>query len=82
MTVAIPLGIHAAIAHHLREVADSFSSSVFLRRGNETASLRSIVAMLSLGITVGTDVEIIADGIDESAALAAIVAIIGCTSSI
>ena len=82
MTVAIPHGIHAAIAHHLREVADSFSSSVFLKRGSETASLRSIVAMLSLGITAGTDLEIIADGIDESAALFAIAEIIERASSI
>lgn len=72
-TVRLPHGVHAAIAHRLHQTAGLFSSSVFLRRGEETASLRSIVRVLALGIQVGTVVEVLADGADEAEAVAAIV---------
>jgi phosphotransferase system HPr (HPr) family protein len=75
-TVRLPHGVHAAIAHRLHQAASRFSSSVFLRRGEETASLRSIIPVLALGIQVGAVVEVLADGADEAEAVAAIVGIL------
>ena len=79
-TVRLPHGIHSEIAHRLHHVASHFSSSVFLRWGEETASLRSIVAVLALGIEVGTEIEILADGADEVEAVAAVAAMVQSTT--
>ena len=79
-TVRLPYGVHSAIAHRLHKTASTFSSSVFLRSGEETASLRSIVAVLALGIQVGTEIEILADGPDESEAVAAVIAMVQSTT--
>ena len=80
-TVRLPHGVHAAIAHRLHQTASRFSSSVFLRRGEETASLRSIVAVLALGIPVGAVIEVLADGTDEVDAVAAIVRMLRSTTT-
>ncbi|WP_166787915.1 HPr family phosphocarrier protein [Cryobacterium adonitolivorans] len=80
-TVRLPHGVHAAIAHRLHQTASRFSSSVFLRRGEEIASLRSIVAVLALGLHVGADIEVLADGTDEVDAVAAIVGMLRSTNA-
>ncbi|TFC02510.1 HPr family phosphocarrier protein [Cryobacterium mannosilyticum] len=80
VTVRIKQGIHAEIAHLLHQEAGRFSSSVFIQHGEETASLRSIVAVLSLGVEDGTEIDVLADGTDEAAALAAAVAILEQTA--
>jgi phosphocarrier protein HPr len=75
-TVRIPQGIHAAIAHGLHREAGRFESSLFLKHGARTASLGSIVAILALGVERGAEIEILADGSDEAAALVAIVGLL------
>ena len=70
----------AVTAYPKESSASGFSSSVFLRWGDETASLRSIVAVLSLGVEDGTEIDVLADGTDEAAALAAAVAILEQTA--
>ncbi|TFB95310.1 MULTISPECIES: HPr family phosphocarrier protein [Cryobacterium] len=75
-TVCIPQGIHAAIAHRLHREAGRFQSSLFLKHGARTASLGSIIAILALGVERGAEIEILADGSDESAALVAIVGLL------
>jgi phosphotransferase system HPr (HPr) family protein len=72
VTVLLPLGIHAAIAHHLVQLAVLFRSSIFLSYGGRTASLQSIPAILALGAPHGCELGILADGIDEAAAATAI----------
>jgi len=81
-TVRLPHGIHSAVAHRLHHAASGFSSSVFLRWGDETASLRSIVAVLALGIQTGTEIEILADGTDEAEAVAALIAMVQSTTEV
>ena len=76
VVVRIGQGIHAEIAHRLHQVAGRFSSSVFIQHGEETASLRSIVAVLALGVEAGAEIDVLADGTDEADALAAAVAIL------
>ena len=80
VTVLLPYGIHAAIAHRLHRSASRFSSSVFLRASSETASLRSVVAVLALGVQSGAEIDILADGADEAAAVAAVVAMLQSTT--
>jgi phosphotransferase system HPr (HPr) family protein len=76
VTVRIPDGIHAGIAHRLHHEGGRFQSSLFLKHDGRTASLGSVVAMLALGVEFGAEIEILADGGDEGAALSTIVALL------
>lgn len=73
ITVRIPAGIHAEIAHNLRHLGSGFTSSIFIRHLERTASLQNIPALLALGVTAGTEIQLTSDGPDEVAAIAAII---------
>jgi phosphocarrier protein HPr len=68
------LGLHARAAAQLVKLASSFQSSVTLSRPDTRASAnaRSILNVLMLAAINGTVLEIIAEGEDEEAAIAAI----------
>ncbi len=76
VTVTIPGGIHARIAAELAAVVAAHTSSVFLMAGRMTSLARSW-EVLSLGVSHGEQVTVIADGRDEEQALAAVVALLG-----
>lgn len=73
VTVLLPGGIHAGIAHHLCKGASLFASSIFLSHHDSTVSLKSIPGVLSLAIHHGDEIEFLADGDDELPAIAAMV---------
>jgi phosphocarrier protein HPr len=68
------LGLHARAAAQLVKLASSFQSNITLLRPETSASAnaRSILNILTLAAVNGTTLEIVADGEDEAAALAAI----------
>ncbi|MBK8447079.1 MAG: HPr family phosphocarrier protein [Micropruina sp.] len=72
VTVIDTAGVHARTAQELVVLAKSFASSIYLRRGGSTATLRNPISILALGLACGATVEVLADGADEQAALAAI----------
>lgn len=72
VTVVDPAGVHAQTAQKLVLLAKTFASSLYLRREGGTATLRDPISILALGLACGATVEILADGADEQAALAAI----------
>ena len=69
------LGLHARAAANLVRVASQFQSSLTLQRldGNAEADAKSILSILTLAASRGTDLKIIANGIDEQEALDAVV---------
>ena len=69
------LGLHARAAANLVRVASQFQSSLTIKRldGNAQADAKSILSILSLAASRGTDLKIIADGVDEQEALDAVV---------
>ena len=71
LVVGHELGVHALVAHDLAEQAAHFDSSLFLRTGGRSASLRNVVDVLALGLRLGDRVSVWADGLDESEALEA-----------
>ena len=77
VTVVDPAGVHAQTAQKLVLLAKTFASSLYLRREGGTATLRDPISILALGLACGATVEILADGADEQAALAAIEAHLG-----
>jgi phosphotransferase system HPr (HPr) family protein len=68
------LGLHARAAAKLVRVASGFHSQVLLRRrdGSASADAKSILSVLMLAASCGTELQASAEGIDEEAAMNAI----------
>jgi phosphotransferase system HPr (HPr) family protein len=74
LLVKAPLGLHARAAAKLVRVASGFHSDVLLRRedGSAIADAKSILSVLMLAASRGTELQATAEGIDEEAAMNAI----------
>lgn len=68
------LGLHARAAARLVRTANNFQSTLRLERldGSVTADAKSILNVLMLAATGGTELRAIAEGHDEAEALAAL----------
>ena len=66
-------GIHARPAAVLVQVAKDFRSSIYFQKGQDRINGKSIMGILTLAATYGTELKIIAEGEDEEAAVEAIV---------
>ena len=68
------LGLHARPAMTFAEKAGEFTSTITVRRSDSTDEVdgKSIMQMLMLAGTMGTELEIIAEGDDASDALEAL----------
>jgi phosphocarrier protein HPr len=68
------LGLHARAAAKLVRVANGFQSQVLLQRvdGGITADAKSILSVLMLAASRGTELQARADGVDEEVAMNAI----------
>ncbi|HLO01316.1 MAG TPA: HPr family phosphocarrier protein [Pyrinomonadaceae bacterium] len=68
------LGLHARAAAKLVRLASSFQSQVVLQRveGGVTADAKSILSVLMLAASRGTQLHVRAEGADEEVAMAAI----------
>ena len=64
-----PEGLHARPATFFIHKANTFKSSVWVENGDRRANAKSLLGVLSLGIMGGTDIRIIAGGIDETQAV-------------
>ena len=72
------LGLHARPAMAFVELANAHACDVTVRRadGDEEVDRKSIMQMLLLAATKGTELEIACDGVDEGAAVAALVKLV------
>ena len=72
------LGLHARPAMAFVELANAHACDVTVRRadGDEEVDGKSIMQMLLLAATTGTELEIACDGVDEGAAVAALVRLV------
>lgn len=79
-TVINATGIHARPASQFVEQAKKFKSSVTVRNAKNTSaggvSAKSIIGVLSLGMSRGTVIEISAEGEDEKPAVDALVELV------
>lgn len=66
------VGLHARPASLLVSTANSFKSSVSVKKEGTIVNAKSILGILSLGAEQGTELEIIVDGEDEENAIQAI----------
>ena len=72
VVVANPQGLHARPADLVVKLANRFSSSVILIKGSERVDAKSILGILTLAATEGTELSIEADGQDAEQALDAL----------
>lgn len=73
ITITNETGLHARPASVFVSTASKFTSELMLRKGEKQINAKSIMGVLSLGITKGTEITISADGPDEEEALGALV---------
>ena len=75
-TIANKLGLHARAAAKLVNTAMKYSSNCEIEFNTQTANAKSIMAVLILSATQGSEITIRCNGEDEAQALAAIRALI------
>ena len=71
ITIKNSIGLHARPATFFIQKANTFKSSIWVECGeNRRANAKSLLGVLSLAITQGTQITLIADGSDEQEAVA------------
>lgn len=59
------LGLHARAASSFVKVAQGFEARVTVKNGTQSADGKSIMSMMMLQATIGTEIIMILDGADE-----------------
>lgn len=75
-TIVNRLGLHARAATQLVNCASGFASSIWIRLGSRRVNGKSIMGVLTLAATRGSEVLVEADGEDAEEAVAAVVKLI------
>jgi phosphocarrier protein len=73
VTIQNRAGIHARPSAMLVQTAKDFNANIYLEKGNDRINGKSIMGILTLGASYGTEIKVIAEGEDEQAALEAMV---------
>ena len=76
ITVVNAVGLHARPATLFIQKANDYRSSLWIERGDRRVNAKSLLGVLSLGITKDTEIVIIADGPDEEFAIEGLIEII------
>ncbi len=72
------VGLHAKTATLFIQKANEFSAGIWVEREERRVNAKSLLGVLSLGITRGTEITLSADGVDAVDALDALVKLISC----
>ena len=70
------VGLHARPATFFIQKSNEFKSSIWIEKEDRKVNAKSLLGVLSLGITKGTEIKIMTDGVDEEEALNALEALI------
>ena len=76
VTVVNALGLHARAAARFVKVASRFRSQIRVTRGQHTMDGKSILGLLLLAASRGSELTISADGPDEADAVEALIALV------
>lgn len=69
-TITDPVGIHARPAGLLAKAAKVYQSTVTLYKGEKSANVTRLMAVMGLGVKCGDTVKVTAEGADEDIAIA------------
>lgn len=70
--VKLKTGLQARPAAMFVQEANRFSSDVFIQKGGKKVNAKSIMGLMSLAVSSGSTITLIADGNDEAEALDAL----------
>lgn len=70
------LGLHARASSKLVSLANSFKSNLTITKDNKNANIKSIMGVMMLAVSKGSQVTLSADGEDEQLAITALVNLI------
>jgi phosphocarrier protein len=76
VTVKNQVGLHARPATFFIQKANEFKASIWIEKEERKVNAKSLLGVLSLGITKGTEIKIIADGDDAEEAVDGLVELI------
>lgn len=76
VTIINKLGLHARAAGKLVETTSRFSSDITIEKDGRNVDGKSIMAMMMLAASKGTDIKIKTNGEDEEEAIKVIIALI------
>jgi phosphocarrier protein HPr len=76
VVVASKVGLHARPAAAFVQEARKYQSNVTIELAGKTADAKSIIQVLKIGAKCGQEILIRADGEDEAAAVASLVALL------
>ena len=66
------VGLHARPATFFIQKSNEFKSAIWVEKNGRQVNAKSLLGVLSLGITKDTKITITADGVDEEEALSAL----------
>ena len=69
VTIFSKTGLESKMAARLIQKASSYESNIWIQKGERKANAKSLLGLLSLGISPGDNITIITEGRDESTAL-------------
>lgn len=72
ITVQLTAGLEARPIAMLVQVASQYESKIYVETGTKRVNAKSIMGMVTLGISVGEEITVTADGADEETAIAEI----------
>ncbi|MBA4603277.1 HPr family phosphocarrier protein [Thermoactinomyces mirandus] len=67
--VQLETGLHARPAALFVQEANNFSSEIFVIKGDKKVNAKSIMGIMSLAVSRGTEITIAAEGIDAEEAV-------------
>jgi phosphocarrier protein len=73
VTIQNRAGIHARPAALLVQTSKDFKGTIYFEKGSDRINAKSIMGIITLGASYGTELKIIAEGEDEEAAVEALV---------
>ncbi|MCD8096908.1 MAG: HPr family phosphocarrier protein [Lachnospiraceae bacterium] len=69
ITVQLASGLEARPAAVLVQVASQYDSKIYVETGDKKVNAKSIMGMMTLGLSTGSSVTVTADGDDEETAI-------------
>ena len=69
VTIKNSVGLHARPATFFVQKANCYKSSIWVEKEDCRVNAKSLLGVLSLGISKGTEIKLIADGVDENNAI-------------
>lgn len=76
VTIINKLGLHARAASKFVKLASRYESDILLRKGERESNGKSIMGVMMLAASQGSELELVVEGSDEEQAMAALEALI------